>query len=199
MSCSVFYHQLQLIIGSVLDILDKWKWSNVEPYGCQYVSGLKMISNTWRSTGTPRKLRAASAKLYGEFVSATFFKRVVSRCIASRWGSVHEVEGVVNAAAAFIGGVFRHVFSASSTSGSTVAAAAATIAEEHYDEEKDYQATLGRWRRLAVAVTSNSFFSNCRFVTLSERPFDAPTVLGIQDQQDSEARPRRRPNWRDSV
>ena len=83
-----FEHQHHLIVESVYKLLDSWTWSALfEPLGVSYFSGVKICCNTWRSSGTPRRLTAQVRKDFGDAAVKKYVPRIPSRPMKGRWGT----------------------------------------------------------------------------------------------------------------
>ncbi|CAK0830462.1 unnamed protein product [Prorocentrum cordatum] len=81
-----------LIQQSMVDITNNWEWHT--PWGSSsFLSGLKVIANTLRGAGVPRKVREAAAELkFPPKVVKESVGNTIHRVIATRWGSVDDIE-----------------------------------------------------------------------------------------------------------
>ncbi|CAK0798376.1 unnamed protein product [Prorocentrum cordatum] len=86
------FHQNALIQQSMVDITNNWEWHT--PWGSSsFLSGLKVIANTLRGAGVPRKVREAAAELkFPPKVVKESVGNTIHRVIATRWGSVDDIE-----------------------------------------------------------------------------------------------------------
>ena len=125
------------------------------PLPCSYFSCLKIISNTWRSSGSPDKIFKSAAALYTEDIASDHFKQMITRALAGRWASGNQVEHFIDRRRLWLGSVFNHAFRSK--------APPRKRTDPNHDPDlmlqaDDFAAILGRWRMIAVTVTNSTLF-----------------------------------------
>lgn len=147
-------HVFQLCTDRVLRVLNKFEFRSLGARALkEFVSGIKIIANTWRLTSRQKLIEAAS-KLYGDIVADTLYSKQIPRALPGRWLSCHTVAKDIDRRKESIGAVFNLIFNGApgqkqkqrrtSTNGD--------------DGEEDFQATLGRWRSIAVRLSTPRHF-----------------------------------------
>ena len=141
---------MQLIFGDVFKLLDAFSPTDAEASDwtsdVTYFSGLKIISNTWRGTGIQRKLWSAAAALFGEVLADKLFKKQMSQCVRTRWGSPSVVEARIDECAPFIANVFGKVFGQDPEKKK----------RRRVDDDDGYN--LGKWRGIALRMSGSRVF-----------------------------------------
>jgi len=145
------FHQLHIIVELVFRLLDGFEWTDAEGnFETAYFSGLKIIANTWRSSGSPPKIYKAGVIVTGSIELANLlFLKIIGRCLRGRWGAGHEVEGTIGKSSEYIGEVFNIVFPDPKAKGKK---------QWHDAEPDDYREMLGRWRRISKSLANNAYF-----------------------------------------
>jgi len=149
-------HQFHIIVEAVYKALDNFQWTDAAgDYGASgttYFGGLKIVSNTWRSSSMPAKIyKAALAVTQDPVLANKLFLKIIGRCLRGRWGSGHSVEGTVDQCRKFIGEVFEAVFAKDPQH-----KAPAKAGEDK--EASDYRELLGRWRSLTRTLTKHVYW-----------------------------------------
>ncbi len=105
----------------------------------------------WGGTGKATKDRDEAASVVSETGAAKLFTKIPGRPLKGRWGSIDSIEGIVGAAASYIGRVFSAVL------GSVVAnPLPKTKAGVGADEDKEYQQTQRHYKTTALTLASSS-------------------------------------------
>ena len=96
---------MHLAVKSCLAVMDTWVWDDAA-LPAKYFSGIGIITNTWRSYGTPAKIQGAAERI-GQ---GALFAKVPGRPLKGRWGTCESIEDLIISARFCIGLVFEIVF-----------------------------------------------------------------------------------------
>jgi hypothetical protein len=148
-----FFHQWNLIIKSMLDLIDGFEWSDGFRFKVSYTAGLGTITNTWRSPGNPLKVYGEACKRFGPEAGRLYAKKVPGRFVKQRWGSADALELRLDQGGHVLSVVFAELFVSNSK---RAAKAKAKAARAMSDDPDDQQREL----RKAFALTTGELMSS---------------------------------------
>ena len=196
------FHRAQRICVSMLIVLDNYDFSfsprlpahldgrwvlPVLPLGAHalaetppssYVNGVSCIGNTWRSTGSPTKIRNTASRIFAPLIAKQVFAKTPGRVLRNRWLSIDSVELLIKGAIPYICSVFMSIWGhyvhapaapAAPADGGAPAAPAAAPAraaprrrrrrrDPGQEEHEEYQRKQSSSRRLACLLVRCKLF-----------------------------------------
>ena len=154
-------HLAQCTILNILKVFDTWEWA-----GCghkalpqAYFSCVATVANIWRDPGIHKKLLRASNGI--EAAVSGVVSKIPGRCLRGRWGSIDDVEHIINAGGTRLVRAWRAVFKwivESLERGDASTSLVAVANDGGTDDAKRFQAEQSQWRTNAVVSLSTVVF-----------------------------------------
>ena len=98
--CGLFcvQHQGHSIVSSLLNVLDNFSWGHDDRFHLptRYFTGVASISNVWRSTGAPAKIKETAVRLFNDEVVSMCFSHMLGSCLRGRWLSIDGVQSIIS-------------------------------------------------------------------------------------------------------
>ena len=144
-----FMHQYHLIVKNLLVMLDKHRWSG-SPINTEYFSLLSAVSNCWRSPGNPTKIYNKTCEKFGDLAGKLYAKTVPGKAVRGRWGSIDNLEALLDRGSHILAAVFSDLFGSSMV----VAKSKSKLPGAAEDEER--REHRRKWTTMSGAAMSSS-------------------------------------------
>ena len=128
-----------------------------------YFGAVATISNVWRTSGMPVRVKSSCSALFGDEVVAQRCSKLPGRVLRGRWGSIDEVEAIIDKGSFALPRVFGRIF----------AKAPQTMEPKgvRRSEQDEYRKKIGKWKSSTVAsLASSTFLATVRASLVAKSP-----------------------------